>query len=305
MIRCTGLRASDSSHSVGRRCRHFALGRVRRVQTERGSYIEGAMCGRCWRELLATDAGPLAAAADPYAPRWVLRLVVSGGDGELLQAVAARGSGRLPRSIRRRLTAGGVAVSRGRGVVEVARWARVSQHGRVGVQPWAVVLVATTMVGAASVAVLLRSKGSDGSEAAGTTVFMQTSVTGTATTVTGTSSSSPESTVISAATSSDSANHVVSPTLRVTTTSTTTTPPVTTAAPVVKTVSVVLGAGCTRVAYESSKGVTAVVLLEDGAEVASGATSAEWRGAPSSGATWSARLTVAGAWAGAFQWEGC
>lgn len=263
------------------------------------------MCGRCWRELLATDAGPLAAAADPYAPGWVLGLVVSGGDGELLQAVAARGSGRLPRSIHRRLTAGGVAVLPGRGVVEVARWARVSQHGRVGGPPWVVLLVATTMVGAASVAVLLRSNGSGGGEAAGTTVLTQTSVSDTAATVTSISSSSPESIQTSAPTSSDSASHVVSPTTRATTTSTTTTPPVTTAAPTVKTVSVVLGAGCTRVAYESTKGVTAVVLLEDGAEVANGATSAEWRGAPSSGATWSARLTVAGAWAGTFQWEGC
>jgi hypothetical protein len=72
-----------------------------------------------------------------------------------------------------------------------------------------------------------------------------------------------------------------------------------------KTVSVPLGAGCTRVAYEAVAGVLSVVLSRDGLQVASGSMTAEWSGSPSAAATWTARLTVAGSWSGAFQWEGC
>ena len=263
------------------------------------------MCGRCWRELLATEAGPFAAAADPYAPRWVLRLVVAGGAPELLQAVAARGATQLPRQIRRRIRSAGFSVAPGRGTVEVARWARVSQHGHGGLPPWAFVVGATAISGAAVAAVLVRSNG-DGSQASMTTPTTMTSTLESSSSMVDAYSTVPATTISPASsTTTDAIDHVVSPTTRATTPSTTTTPPMTTAAPAVKTVSVILGAGCTRVAYEATKGVTAVVLLEDGTQVASGVTSAEWSGTPSTGATWSARLTVSGAWSGAFQWEGC
>ncbi len=296
---------------MGHRCWHVAVGRVRRVQTERGVYVDGPLCGRCWRELLASDAGPASAAADPYAPRWVLSLVMSGGSPELVGAVAARGAARLPRSVRRRLAAAGVRVPQGVGVVEVARWVRVSRHGRSRMSAWPM-LVAGAFVVAGVVAAVVLTRPAD--DEAGASASSTTSVTSLPSTTDVSSSSVPEpsssvpsSTSVEVAVSMPAApsGQGVTTTVRTTLAPSTTTAPSTTAVPVVKTVSVSLGAGCTRVSYESTSGVLSVALLRDGDQVASGSTSATWSGPASASATWSARLTVSGTWAGSFWWEGC
>jgi hypothetical protein len=314
VIRCTGLRTSSASQVVGTRCRRIAPGRVRRVHTERGMYIDGPLCGRCWRGLLASDAGPLAAATDPYAPAWVLNLVVAGGASELTGAVAARGSSRLPRSVRRRLAARGVRVPSGVGVLEVARWARTSRHGDSRGLVIAVSAVSIVLAVGGVVAAVVMSDTDHGAQgtatASASSVPLTNAVEPSTSPVVESSSSIPasadiESGGVESTLSPGTTAAVAVPTTRAAVPSATTTAPTTTTAPVMKTVSVPLGAGCTRVAYEAVAGVLSVVLSRDGLQVASGSMTAEWSGSPSAAATWTARLTVAGSWSGAFQWEGC
>lgn len=307
MIRCTGLRPSPGSRSVGQRCHHLAIGRVRRVQTERGVYVDGPMCGRCWRELLAADAGPLAAAADPYAPTWVLRLVVSGGAPELTNAVAGRGSAKLPRSVRRQLATGGVRVPPGVGVLEVARWVRVSRHGHAREAMWIPAAGVIALVGVVAVVVLTRPDdgSADDPSPSSSSIASTTSIGASTSSMADPTSTMPETTTDMWSLPPLTVAPMVAPTSRATVPPATTAAPTTTAAPVVKTVSVQLGAGCTKVAYEAAAGVSAVVLQRNGVQVAAGTTAAQWSGSPAEAATWTARLTVSGAWSGSFQWEGC
>lgn len=281
---------------------------------ERDRVVGGG--ARCWRELLSSDAGPVAAATDPYAPSWVLNLVVAGGASELTNTVAARGSSKLPRSARRRLAAMGVRVPSGVGVLEVARWARASRHGNSRAWAWVAAASAVTIVLAAGgvVATVVMSDTDHGAQGTATASASSVPLTNAVEPSTGSvvessssvaASSDVESGGVASTLPPGTTAAVAVPTTRATVPSATTTAPTTTTAPVMKTVSVPLGAGCTRVAYEAVAGVSSVVLSRDGVQVASGLMAAEWSGAPSAAATWTARLTVAGSWSGAFQWEGC